>query len=1087
MSEKKIPMTPLQRSYKNGLQAAYGTETKELYLYDIPEDKPLNEDILNETAAKLVQAHPFLCYGTEQNAYEFVYGSGVYRIGSVCTDNIDEFAEKLFNEPLKYVFELWTIQNENKKFLAVKTDGMYFDANSQDILALEIQTLLSGETLDNEDSFLTYAKNYSDLKNDVFTDEEKEYWKEISYVKAPGIPISENISDNIKTAVIRQSITESTYNRIADAAVKCNVTLFAFLLTIFGKAVSLYSTEREFMLTLPMDDRNIGDNVVKENSIGLFADAMLFRFSDEGRSIAETAEDVQYNIMEAFDFSRHPINEIYQYIRSTGESRFSAPVSFTDISSSSVPQSKMKRISTRVQTSQLWIEALFLKCGTSYELNLTYQVNVVPEFVASGIAEIFCHTLESIAENSEKMLNKASLDLRASDIKLIEDLNNTGGTACDRSLYELVVSAFQKYQNRPALISLNRTLSYAELWQKALSVGETVRRFLGDHKDKLRVGIMLPKSDRQIIAALGCVLCGITYMPIENELNAETIAVIVKNAELSGIIVDDSLADKLSGDIVKIPYDENAEIKSEVSYPVLLKDDIAVIINTSGTTGIPKSVLIKSAGIANCLCHTEKLYELNENDKVLALTNFCHDMALFDTFGLLICGGTAVVPENDLQKDPAHWCELMDRFGVTVWNSVPVFLEMLAAHCDSVGITKNTNIRCIDLGGDWIRPSFAEKVLNMFPNARFFSVGGPTETTIWNISHRITFDDCKLPSIPYGRPFPATKYYIINDRRALCPVGISGTMYVSGIGVSAGYAGNADDSEKRFTEYEGCRYYNTGDNGMYSPDGTVRILGRSDFQIKIHGKRIELVGIENAAMNCKGVKGAVCVLNKTIGKLALFVTSDEKIDEVSLTTMLAKKLPEYMLPSSIVSVDKFPVTRNGKIDRKALENAEISNNKSVSNDIDKVTQKLLNICEQTLVNFQYDDSLNFYIMGGDSLSSLEILKKIREEFGVDLSITEMMMYPSLNEWTELIKERSCSADKTSEFLDSLCNELFGKPAEDEICLFETDDPQANALKAAEKISSFTGKTGKTGTEINVYRLLAYPFIRDWAAIISGGM
>ena len=1085
MSEKKIPMTPLQRSYKNGLQAAYGTETKELYLYSIPEDKPLNEDILNETAEKLVQAHPFLCYGAEQNSYELVYGAGIYHIGHVCTDNINEFAENLFNEPLKYVFEFWLIQNGNKKILAVKTDGMYFDANSLDIFSSEIQTLLSGGTLDYEDSFLTYAKNYSELKNEILTNEEKEYWKEISSVKAPGLPISENVVDDIKTAVIRQSVTENVYNSLADVAAECNVTLFALLLTIFGKSVSLYSTEKEFMLTLPMSDRNIGDNVVKENSIGLFADAMLFRFYDEGKSIAETADDVQYNIMETFDFSRRPINEIYQYIRSTGESRFSAPVSFTDISSSSVPQSKMKRISTRVQTSQLWIEAIFQKCGTNYELNLTYQTNIVPEFVASGITEIFCHTLESIAENSKKMLKNSSLDLRASDIELIENLNNTGEPACDCSLYELLASAFQKYESRSALISLSRTLSYAELWQKALSVGETVRKFLGNYKDKLRVGIMLPKSDRQIIAGLGCILSGITYMPIENELTAETIAAIVRNAKLSGVITDNSLADKLSGsDIVNIPYDENTEIKNEASYPVLSEDDVAVIINTSGTTGIPKSVLIKSAGIANCLCYTEKLFGLNKNDKVLALTNFCHDMALFDTFGLLICGGAAVIPENNLQKDPAHWCELMDRFGVTVWNSVPVFLEMYTAHCDSVGIIENTNIRCIDLGGDWIRPSFAEKVLKMFPNAKFFSVGGPTETTIWNISHCVTFENCKLPSIPYGRPFPATKYYIINDRHALCPVGISGTMYVSGIGVSAGYAGNADDSEKRFTEYEGCRYYNTGDNGMYSPDGTVRILGRSDFQIKIHGKRIELVGIENAAMSCTGVKGAVCVLNKVIGKLVLFVTSDEKINEVSLRNMLAKKLPEYMLPSDIVSVNKFPVTRNGKIDRKALENAEISNNKSVSNGIgkiDKVTQKLLQICKETLINFQYDDSLNFYIMGGDSLSSLEILKKIREEFGVDLSITEMMMYPSLNEWTEIIKERSCSADKTSEFLDSLCDELFGKSAEDGICLFETDDPQANAVKAAEKISSFTG------TEINVYRLLAYPFIRDWAAIISGGI
>lgn len=1085
MTEIKVPMTPLQRSYKGGLNAAYGAVTKELYVYLMPEDMLSDKESLRAVANKLIQAHPILGYKYEEGqTYEMVYNrNNVYFIGHACTDDLNDCVDKIFNEPLRYVFELWVIETGNEKNLAVKTDGMYFDGDSHNIFSSELEVLLYGGKVDTENDFITYAKKLSETDGTELSDEAKEYWKGISATQPPALPIVENTYGNITTAVIRQSVSENVYNNLSNIAARCNVTLFALLLTVFAKSLSLYSTGKEFMLNLPMSDRS--KDSVKRNSIGLFADAMLFRFLDDGKSIAETAEDVQYSLMETFDFSELPITKIYRYIRSTGAVNFSAPVSFTDLTSAPKPTGKMKRRSTRVQTSQLWIEAIFERNETCYGFTLTYQCGVVPDFVADGIAEVFCSTLKSLAENTEKVLNSKCLKPKVSDIELIEKLNDTGEPICDRSLYELLMSSFESHADKYALLSESRTITYRELKQKAYSVGGTVRKLLNIYEGKPRVGILLPKGDRQIIAAVGCILSGIAYMPIENELTAETIVSVAKKAELSAVITDSSLADKLTeSDIMQIPYDEYTETNGETSYPIISGDDIAVLINTSGTTGVPKSVLIKAKGIVNCLVHTKKLFGLGKSDRVLALTNFCHDMALFDTFGLLICGGAVVVPANNLQKDPEHWCALMDKFNVTVWNSVPVFLEMLAAYYESKGIIENGMLRCIDLGGDWIRPLFAEKALKMFPNAKIFSVGGPTETTIWNISHPITPEDCKMQSIPYGRPFPASKYFIFNDRFALCPIGIAGTMYVSGVGVSAGYAGNAEETEKRFITYEGCRYYNTGDNGMYLPDGTVRILGRSDFQIKISGKRIELTGIENAVIECADVSGAVCVLNKETGKLAVFVTSEKEINETLLRDKLAKKLPEYMLPSNIVRIDEFPVTRNGKIDRRALENKNISSNKLVSEntvELDHITKNLLEICRESLDNFEYDESLNFYIMGGDSLSSLGIIQKIRDRFGVELSVTEMMMYPSLNEWAELIGERSSLSDGTAEFLERLCIELFGKSAEDEICLLDTDAPQEKASKAAEEISRFTGK------EINGYKLLAYPFVRDWASIISGGV
>lgn len=1075
---KTIRMTPLQRSYVNGRETA---ETKELYIYETPDI--YDESLLNVIAEKLFAAHPILTYGNSDAAsFELRCGAGSFRTAVTDADDINEFVENIFPRKLSAVLELYSVRCGEKNYIVTKTDGRYFDGTSQYILYNELGKLIRGEEVVNESAFLEYADSISDSDEGELSDEAKEYWRNIADLDAPILPLCEKDTEPPITSVVRKNISEEEFETLNKAAAKCGTTVFALMLAVFSKSLSLYSSNKEFMLTLPKDERLSAGSGLAGNSIGLFADAMLFRFINEGKSILDTAVDVQYGLMETLDMSELPVGDIYRYIMKTGRSDFSVPVSFTDLSGIHFCDSTLKYIGNRVQTAMLNIEAIFQHTSKGYSFDLTYRRDAVNCKTAEGIAEVFAETISSLSENMDDVLQRKTLKPPKADMKLISELNHTGDAVCESPLSELITQAFRKYSDRTALISDKRKLTYSELERKAYSFGSGLRRKFGNESG-LRIGILLPKSDRQIIAAAGCILCGIAYMPFETELNKESIAAVAKKAELSAIVTDEAMAEKISDiDVTLILYTEDEQEYHAGSYPVISGEDPAILINTSGTTGIPKTVLVKNSGIVNCLVYTKELFGLTENDRVLALTNFCHDMAVFDTFGLMICGGAAVVPDVSLQKDPSHWADLIRKYHVTAWNSVPVFLEMLAAYYEKHDITINEDLRIIDLGGDWIRPSFAEKALDMFPNARIFSVGGPTETTIWSIYHLIERCDCKSESIPYGRPFPAVKYHILNSRNELCPIGVAGTMFVSGVSVAGGYAGNAEETNKRFIDIDGCIYYDTGDNGMYLPDGSVRILGRSDCQVKIHGKRIELNGIENAAECCGNINGAVCVLSKCTGKLALFISSEDDIDILAFRNALSEKFPDYMLPADIIVNETLPITRNGKIDRKKLANTEISSerNEEKIGQIDETTEKLLAICRDQLENYEYDESLNFYMMGGDSLSSIGVIDSIKEMFGVELTITEMMMFPTLFEWAELIHQREKSMDAGNNVIADICTEIFGKNADDSLCIYDTDDPLSYAKRAAEILDSVSGE------EVTAYHIIAYPFAGDWYRFLSGG-
>lgn len=445
------------------------------------------------------------------------------------------------------------------------------------------------------------------------------------------------------------------------------------------------------------------------------------------------------------------------------------------------------------------------------------------------------------------------------------------------------------------------------------------------------VAILLPKGLLQYIAVYGCLLSGKGYIPIDINLPYDRICNILKQAKINLIITykdyDIPIQQVVCNTnlIDSLIEDRNKSITIEP----INETYIPYIIFTSGSTGEPKGVEIPEKAVVNHIFDVVNRFKLDQTTRHLATAALHFDMSVFDIFGPILHGGSVVIPEDNVGPTPELWLRLLKKYNISFWACVPALMELVcfaAENNEKIEVVES--VSNVVMAGDWISLKLLPKVKTLFPNARLFSCGGPTETTNWSIIHEITKDEGKIcNSVIYGAPMRNSKYHIISEKWIDRPNWVPGEMLVeSNVSLANGYIGKKDLTDKQFIlhPWKGCRMYRTGDLGRYLPNGEIEILGRIDNQIKINGLRIELSEIENIVENINGVEKACAVamkdiITRTPKHIALAYISKENISTLKIKEILEEKLPRYMIPKIIKPIKKIPLSVNGKIDIKTLE------------------------------------------------------------------------------------------------------------------------------------------------------------------------
>ncbi|MGA5704450.1 non-ribosomal peptide synthetase [Peterkaempfera bronchialis] len=580
----------------------------------------------------------------------------------------------------------------------------------------------------------------------------------------------------------------------------------------------------------------------------------------------------------------------------------------------------------------------------------------------------------------------------------------------------------REHPDAPAVVTSGRTLTYGELE----AVSRAAARWLGERGIGRGdvVPVVMAKGWEQVAAVLGVLRAGAAYCPVDAGLPAERIRHLLDACSARALLgqshrVPDPGA---LGTLPALPVDlVEPSGDPAPNPPDRSPDDLAYIIHTSGSTGVPKGVMIRHRAALNTVLDVNERIGLGAPDRVFGISSLSFDLSVWDIFGSLAAGAALVLPDATPRPDPLGWAESAHRHGVTVWNSVPALAEMLVEVAEQRPELGKPPVRAFLMSGDWIPPTLPGRMRRLTPDVRVIAMGGATEASIWSNIHEVEQVDPAWRSIPYGVPLRGQTMRILDHRLEVRPPWATGGIHIGGAGLASGYAGDLERTEEQFIRHPetGERLYRTGDLGRYRPDGTIEFLGREDRQLKIQGFRVEPGEVESAIRDCPGVaECAVCAAPVPGGQqrlVALVVPGDGAAPEPTvIAERLATRLPSYMVPGLIQVVDRLPLTANGKVDAAAL--ASLAATRPASDTAPqtgradstpgtpggadgspdgRVLKQLAEVWAELLQVEQVGPDSDFFALGGNSLLALRLLNRIRTELGTEVQFGQIFEAPTL--------------------------------------------------------------------------------------------
>ena len=670
------------------------------------------------------------------------------------------------------------------------------------------------------------------------------------------------------------------------------------------------------------------------------------------------------------------------------------------------------------QTPQVWLDHQVVEMDGCLCL---FWDSVDELFYLGMLDEMFrAYTglLHTLAVHPEIMQEKTASLVTAEISEKRRQANETAAEFEEKTLDGLFLEAADKFPDKEALVTCSRRMTYREIKEEAFYISGQLQS-MGIKKEET-VAVFMEKGWEQVVAVYGILFAGAAYLPIDIHNPKERVEKILRDSGTRIILVQKQADEQDTEWLHEWDCISVSGLKTDSEYKAQENKagDLAYVIYTSGTTGMPKGVMITHHNAVNTILDINVRYQITEQDTAFGISNLHFDLSVYDVFGILGAGGKLVLSDPEYGKDPAHWIQWLNQENITVWNSVPAFVEMLAEYEEYQRQVTSQSLRLVMMSGDWVPVSLPGRIRNLFQNVEIVALGGATEGSIWSNHFEIPEvapEDWK--SIPYGKPLANQKYYVLDQNMEDCPDWVPGTLYIAGDGIAQGYLNDKEKTEEKFVVLDrtGERLYCTGDMGKYWSDGNIEFLGRMDNQVKIDGYRVELGEIEAALRNIPTIRAAVVVEKKVGNKnvlAAVFIADSDNVNENSgydnIKSNLSKVLPQYMIPSIFQEIERFPLGSNGKIDRKKilinLAECELKKETSVCRAENELQEKLLHIWTDILEQEVNLDS-DFFDMGGNSLQAVRLTNLISEKFDLEVGIGELFENSTVRRMSELIGEK----------------------------------------------------------------------------------
>ncbi|MCX4238916.1 non-ribosomal peptide synthetase [Streptomyces ortus] len=594
---------------------------------------------------------------------------------------------------------------------------------------------------------------------------------------------------------------------------------------------------------------------------------------------------------------------------------------------------------------------------------MTHRPDLFDEEAAGRVAGWLTRVLEQVAD--EPTLRVGDIDLLDEPERsvVVEEWNATARDQVPDTVLERFRGWVVSTPDTAALWFSDRPLSYGELDVRsgALARG-LVSRGVGRES---RVGLCLPRGVEMVVAMLAVWKAGGAYVPLDPEYPSDRLLFMVADSGAELVLVTEETADRLSADVETALVGGLGTGSGEL--PDVTFDQLAYVIYTSGSTGRPKGVAVEHAAVANLASAMGPVLGVGPGLTALQFASFSFDAAVLDVAVTLAAGGTLAIATSEERQDGSALAAMIDFNGVDSASVVPSLLGALEP-------TSVSGVRNWVLGADRLEAGLAARWRE---GARVWNTYGPTEATVIStavlLEEGITGEDVP-PAI--GRPLPNVRTYVLDGFLRPVPVGVTGELYIAGVGLARGYIGRSDLTAERFVACpfgDGTgRMYRTGDVARWTSDGQLEFVGRADAQVKIRGFRVELGEVEAVLAAHARVERAVVLARD--GRLIGYAVGDA--DAETLRAFAATRLPEYMVPSAVVVLDAFPLTVNGKVDRSALPTPEaaVSAGRAPETPAEQVFCTLF---AEVLGLEAVGVGDGFFELGGDSIMSMQLASRAR--------------------------------------------------------------------------------------------------------------
>ena len=850
-------------------------------------------------------------------------------------------------------------------------------------------------------------------------DKNLEYWRK----KLKGVQFLELPTDyrrsgvtNTSGTITRFTIDKSLVNELELLSNQQGATLFMTAFAAFNVLLHRYTNQDDICVGGVIAGRQQHE---VEDLIGLFVNTLALRVKvSNDFSFVELLEQVKTLTLEAYEYQEVPFKKVVEVAareRDLGRNPL-FPVMFVWHNTPEIPELhlaevKLSREPFTSGTAKFDVTFTITETLTGLEGSVEYRTDLYEANTIDRMIGHFKELLSSIIKTPKEKIDGLPMLTKSEQDQLLGEFNER---LPDYSPEETIVDFFERQAVKTpralAVICEEEQLTYEALNEKANQLAHYLRS--KNLQLESLVPICIDRSVTMLIGILAVLKAGGAYVPIDPAYPGERIAYLLADTRASVVVCNNKNRAKLSDvpgiEVVDIDTDRSAiSVFPTINLKTAVQPHhVAYVIYTSGSTGKPKGVMIEHSSVVNLVIKPNYV-TLSSKDRLLSTASPSFDVTTFEYWGMLLNGGQLILcSENTLLDTELIKRQIEKRQVNKMWFASSWFNQLV-----ETDITIFSKLETILVGGEKLSEQHVGKVKATYPFITVINGYGPTENTTFSLTHPVNAIE-EDRSIPIGRPLTHRVAYILNQKLALVPIGITGEICVGGAGLAKGYLNRPQLTDEKFiknpfSSQAESRLYKTGDLGRWLADGTIEYLGRIDDQVKIRGYRIELGEIESVLQQCDLVSQAVVLSkedNQGNKRLVAYIVADGPFDRESITQHLKRKLPDYMIPQQLVEMTELPLNTNGKIERKALPNPDFVNLEdhqyiAPRNEAEKI---IAQIWEEVLKVEKISINDNFFKLGGHSLLILKMVSRIRK-LGVKIEAKDLFGYQTIEQQSNFVK------------------------------------------------------------------------------------